>query len=114
MGLAVANEHHLLDNQGSDSRRGMSIVLINLIGQCAPFLGTNVFPSSQSPRYIEGMSICAAFMFFCAVLALLQRLLLVWENGRLDRKYGAIAKDRLGESNEVATENYSGSFRYIL
>ncbi|EMR72243.1 putative mfs transporter protein [Eutypa lata UCREL1] len=104
-----------LNNQGSDARRGMSIVLINLVGQCGPFLGTNVFPSRQGPRYIEGMSICAAFMFFSAILALSQRQLLVWENSKLDRKYGAIAKDRTSSKPEdTALENYGPNFRYVL
>lgn len=93
----------------------MSIVLINLVGQCGPFLGTNVFPSRQGPRYIEGMSICAAFMFFSAILALAQRQLLVWENSKLDRKYGAIAKDRTSSKPEdTALENYGPNFRYVL
>ncbi|KAL5334232.1 major facilitator superfamily domain-containing protein [Aspergillus crustosus] len=82
----------VLNNQGSDSRRGMGIVMLNLIGQCGPFLGTNMFPDTDGPRYIRGQSICAAFMFFNAVLALSLRLLLVWENKRLDKQYGAYDK----------------------
>ena len=105
-----------LDNQGSDTRRGMSIVLINLIGQCGPFLGTNVFPTSQGPRYIKGMSICAAFMFFSAILAIAQRQLLAWENSKLDRKYGTITKTATGleASENIAVENYGPNFRYVL
>ncbi|KAJ8133448.1 hypothetical protein O1611_g169 [Lasiodiplodia mahajangana] len=106
-----------LNNQGSDTRRGMSLILINLIGQTGPFLGTNVFPTSQSPRYVEGMSICAAFMFFSALLAIAQRYLLVWENARLDRKYGAIGtKGRSSSSrlDDVALENYGAHFRFVL
>ncbi|KAI0009542.1 MFS general substrate transporter [Xylariaceae sp. FL0662B] len=104
-----------LNNQGSDTRRGMSIVLINLVGQCGPFLGTNVFPTNQGPRYVEGMSICAAFMFFSALLALAQRLLLAWENSKLDRKYGAATTDRNDlEFKDVAMENYGPNFRYVL
>ncbi|KAL4959022.1 putative MFS transporter [Aspergillus stella-maris] len=78
----------VLNNQGSDSRRGMGIVILNIIGQCGPFLGTNVFPDSDGPRFIRGQSICAAFMFFNAVLALTLRCILVWENKRLDKQYG--------------------------
>lgn len=104
----------LPDNQGSDSRRGMSIVVINLIGQTGPFLGTTRFPAKQAPRYIEGMSICAGIMFFSALLALAQRLLLSWENKRLDRKYGAVVKDSAGSSDSVAAENYGPGFRYVL
>jgi hypothetical protein len=102
------------DNQGSDTRRGMSIVLINLIGQCGPFLGTNVFPLEEQPRYVKGMSICAAFMFFSAVIAIAQRGLLAWENSRLDRKYGAVSRDRNGVSDAKAAENYGPNFRYVL
>ncbi|OTB04276.1 hypothetical protein M426DRAFT_320863 [Hypoxylon sp. CI-4A] len=104
-----------LNNQGSDARRGMSIVLINLIGQCGPFLGTNVFPTKQGPRFVKGMSICAAFMFFNAIVAIAQRLLLMWENSKLDRKYGPVTKDTTStDSSEVGTENYSPNFRYVL
>ncbi|KAI0448290.1 MFS general substrate transporter [Xylaria acuta] len=106
-----------LNNQGSDTRRGMSLVLINLVGQTGPFLGTNVFPASQSPRYIKGMSICAAFMFFSALLALAQRYFLVWENAKLDRKYGVVTtkgrSDSLG-SEDIALENYGSHFRFVL
>ncbi|KAI0206683.1 major facilitator superfamily domain-containing protein [Astrocystis sublimbata] len=106
-----------LNNQGSDTRRGMSLVLINFIGQTGPFLGTNVFPTRQAPRYVEGMSICAAFMFFSAVLALIQRYLLVWENAKLDRKYGtAPPKERTDfmGSDDVGLEDYGPKFRYVL
>jgi hypothetical protein len=103
------------DNQGSDTRRGGGIVLLNLIGQCGPFLGTNVFPDSEAPRYIKGMSICAAFMIFTTFLALVLRCLLVWENKRLDKKYGQ--RNEVDESKgeiAVAEDNYGPSFRYVL
>lgn len=95
----------------------MSLVLINLVGQTGPFLGTNIFPTQESPRYIKGMSICAAFMFFSAVLALAQRYLLVWENAKLDRKYGPATtkgtSDSQGPEN-IALENYGSNFRFVL
>ncbi|KAI0536474.1 MFS general substrate transporter [Xylaria digitata] len=106
-----------LNNQGSDTRRGTSLVLINSIGQTGPFLGTNIFPTRQSPRYIEGMSICAAFMFFSALLALIQRYLLVWENAKLDRKYGtSVTKGRSDflAPEDIALENYGSQYRFIL
>lgn len=88
--------------------------MINLIGQCGPFLGTTRFPSSQAPRYVKGMSICAAFMFFSALLALAQRLLLAWENKRLDRKFGSAEKDGAGAAESIMVENYGPNFRYVL
>lgn len=102
----------------------MGIVLLNTIGQCGPLLGTNIFPTSDAPRYIKGQSICAAFMFFNAFLALSLRLLLMWENRKLDREYGKL--EHTTKSQQVATgqeetaganvgeENYGPSFRYVL
>ncbi|KAJ5637436.1 hypothetical protein N7490_007315 [Penicillium lividum] len=105
----------VLNNQGSDTRRGGGIILLNLIGQCGPFLGTNVFPDSEAPRYIKGMSICAAFMIFTTFLALVLRCLLVWENKRLDKKYGPkIDVDETKGEIAVAEDNYGASFRYML
>ncbi|MCJ1316452.1 hypothetical protein MMC15_001773 [Xylographa vitiligo] len=111
----------VLNNQGSDTRRGTGIAMLNLIGQCGPLLGTNVFPATQSPRYVEGMAICAAFTFFNGFLALGLRTLLKWENKKLDKKYGS-QKDLIasrtgvpkGHESVVSEENYGPTFRYIL
>lgn len=103
----------VLNNQGSDTRRGMAIVILNTVGQCGPLLGTNIFPTSDGPRYIKGQSICAAFMFFNAFLTLSLRLLLAWENKKLDQKYGKVQGDKTstkleGEQEPAHTgeENY--------
>ena len=109
-----------LDNQGSDTRRGVGIAMLNIIGQCGPLLGTNVFPSTDGPRYVRGFSICAAFIFFNGLLALGLRTLLAWENRKLDRKYGSksevLAARGRAEDKEgaEAEENYGPAFRYVL
>ncbi|KAF7173643.1 hypothetical protein CNMCM6106_007697 [Aspergillus hiratsukae] len=105
-----------LNNQGSETRRGAGLILLNIVGQCGPFLGTNVFPDSEGPRFIKGMSICAAFMFFTTLLALGLRCLLVWENRQLDKKYAAQIEEDPTKPVEmqVAQENYGTSFRYVL
>jgi hypothetical protein len=100
----------------------MGVVILNFVGQCGPFVGTNIFPNSDAPRFIKGQSICAAFTAFVCVLALLLRALLVWENKKLDRKYGSLEhqkeqKERNGEQSSAlvfAEENYGPHFRYIL
>lgn len=111
------------DNQGTDTRRGAGIMLLNLVGQCGPLLGTNIYPSSESPRYVRGMSICAGFLFFTALLALTLRTLLAWENRKLDKLHLPDGRgetetrdeecDRVSEV-AVAAENYGATFRYIL
>ncbi|CAI7603969.1 unnamed protein product [Penicillium crustosum] len=106
----------VLNNQGSDTRRGGGIILLNLIGQCGPFLGTNIFPDEQAPRYIKGMAICAAFMFFTTFLALCLRVLLVWENRRLDKKYGPRVDEDPTKCVDVpvAEDNYGANYRFVL
>lgn len=111
-----------INNQGSDSRRGASLVLLNMVGQCGPVLGTRLYPSTEKPRYIKGMSVCAAFMFFVAMLSLVLRALLVWENKRLASKYEGSAEINLGEklrtrdgrSLGAGVEDYGPDFRYVL
>lgn len=102
----------VLNNQGSDTRRGTGIALLNLIGQCGPLLGTRLYPKSEGPYYRKGMWVCAAFMLFNSTLALGLRCLLKWENGKLDERYGVLEKGKgdvgLGEENE------GPRYRYIL
>lgn len=106
----------VLNNQGSDERRGAGVVMLNLVGQCGPLLGTRVYPSTDKPDYVKGHSICAAFMFFVTLLALFLRFWLVRENKKLDEKYGnaqdAVTQDDIVQ--EEAVENYGRNFRYVL
>jgi dipeptide/tripeptide permease len=112
------------NNQGSDTRRGAGIVILNLLGQCGPLLGTRMYPLSEGPQYVRGQSVCAAFMFLFCFLALLLRTLLVWENKRLDRKHGTIAQQKLAlqeastrgerKGDFSGVENYGPLFRYVL
>ena len=104
----------LADNQGSDTRRGAGLVLINLIGQWGPILGTQLYPTNQAPRFVEGMSVCAAFMFFTALLALLLSGLLSWRNRKLDERFGVLSEEQVNEGVGWAVENYGPNFRYIL
>ncbi|KAI5286013.1 hypothetical protein KEM54_000127 [Ascosphaera aggregata] len=112
----------VLNNQGSDSGRGMAIVILNIIGQCGPFLGTNMFPDSESPRYLKGMWVCAAFMFFTVFVAFCLRTLLAWENKKLDKQYGTVLRPQGGNNatgngggaQHLAEEKYGELYRYVL
>ena len=55
-------------------------------------------------------------MFFSAVLALALRVLLVFENRKLDRKYGrkSIEEREKGKDAAIAVEDYGPNFRYVL
>jgi hypothetical protein len=114
----------VLNNQGSDTKRGTGIAIINLVGQCGPLLGTRIYPANDGPYYRLGMWTCAAFMLFNGVLAVGLRLLLVWENKKLDEKFGKVGRlerdgrRRGGEGVEglvgVGEENDGPRFRYVL
>jgi dipeptide/tripeptide permease len=116
----------VLNNQGSDTKRGTGIMILNLVGQCGPLLGTRIYPAKDSPYYRLGMWVCAGFMLLNAVLAVGLRTLLVWENRKLDRKYGVVGRvdgngkvdgiqgEVFGEGGEVGDENDGPRFRYVL
>lgn len=66
------------------------------------------------------MAMCAAFIFFSGFLAFSSRLPFVWENKKLDRKYGTqeeVIARRTGESTGYESvhskENYGLAFRYV-
>lgn len=101
----------VLNNQGSDTKRGTGIAIVSVVGQCGPLLGTRLYPTNEEPFYRKGMWICAAFMLFNALLAISLRCLLVWENKKLDRKYGPI---NISKTSEDGEENSRPAFRYIL
>ncbi|KAF7912950.1 uncharacterized protein EAF01_001971 [Botrytis porri] len=120
----------VLNNQGSDTKRGTGIALLNVVGQCGPLLGTRMYPSEDGPYYRKGMWVCTAFMMLNGILALALRTLLNWENKRLDEKYGVVgrrdakgnvvgekeAEEKLGEKPyaEAGDENDGPRFRYVL
>ncbi len=86
----VANTHQ------DESKRGAGFLLLNLVGQCGPLLGTRLYPAKDKPFYRMGEWVCFAFMVWVAVVSLALRLYLRRENKRLDRT---------GEK---------GAFRYVL
>ncbi|KAI2633242.1 putative MFS transporter [Hypomontagnella submonticulosa] len=104
-----------VNNQGSDSKRGAGIALLNIIGQCGPLLGTRVFPASDGPYYVKGMGVCAGFMFFNALLALTLRTYLAWENKKFERNDEAMRQAGTDpKAGEVGLENEGYGFRNFL
>jgi cyanate permease len=115
------------NNQGNDSRRGAGFVMLMLVGQCGPLLGTRIYPSHTGPNFVMGHSICAGFLFFTTILACTLRLLLGWENRKLDRQYGTLEEQQsraasaaaagdgeLKAEMEFGLESYGPMYRYVL
>ncbi|KFY07347.1 hypothetical protein V492_07220 [Pseudogymnoascus sp. VKM F-4246] len=107
----------VLNNQGTDSKRGAGMALLNIIGQCGPLLGTRIYPKVEGPHYTKGMIICAAFMFFNGFLALVLRTLLQRQNKKLEEEERRVTPAAGGDDKKaiLAVEN-EGTFgyRYIL
>jgi dipeptide/tripeptide permease len=110
----------VLNNQGSDTKRGTGIAILNLIGQCGSLLGTRLYPGQDSPYYRMGMWVCAAFMLFNGFLAFALRSLLVRENKVLNEQYGAVPQADSSSNIEgkevpgIGEENDGPRFRYVL
>ncbi|KAI0168986.1 MFS general substrate transporter [Hypoxylon sp. FL1284] len=104
-----------MNNQGSDSKRGAGIALLNIIGQCGPLLGTRVFPATDAPFYVKGMGICAGFMFFNALLALALRTYLAWENKKFEKNDEAARQAGTDPiAGAIGLENDGYGFRNFL
>ncbi|KAI9874998.1 MAG: hypothetical protein M1830_004960 [Pleopsidium flavum] len=106
-----------LNNQGNDTKRGVGIVLLQMIGQCGPVLGTRLYPMVEGPRYVKGMSICAAFMFFNGLLALTLRTYLVWQNKKAEGREAEVQNAMTTDDekmSQVAVENEGYGFRNVL
>lgn len=125
----------VLNNQGSDTKRGSGIAILNIIGQCGPILGTRLYPAAQGmyqkhhtiqltlsvdaslgPYYVTGMSVCAAFMLFNAILALSLRTYLVRENKKADVREATtvIGLEEKDLAKNVAVDDEGFGFRNIL
>ncbi|KAI0449107.1 major facilitator superfamily domain-containing protein [Xylaria acuta] len=104
-----------INNQGSDSKRGAGIALLNIIGQAGPLLGTRVFPDREKPYFVKGMWICAAFMVFNALLAVTLRFYLAWENRVFEKKDAESRQNRnITKSSSTEFENEGYGFRNVL
>ncbi|KAI0403252.1 major facilitator superfamily domain-containing protein [Xylaria palmicola] len=104
-----------INNQGSDAKRGAGIALLNIIGQAGPLLGTRVFPARERPYYVKGMSICAAFMFFNALLALTLRVYLAWENRTFEKRDAESGRDSsVAKPGSTEFEDEGYGFRNVL
>ena len=58
-----------INNQDSDSKKGTGVAMLNYLGQLGPLVGIHLYPDSDQPYYVKGMTICASFMVIVAVLA---------------------------------------------
>ena len=85
-----------INNQESHSRKGTGVAMLNIIGQFGPLMGTHLYPESDGPYYVKGMSICAIFMAAVGVLSLALRYILATENRQLRNGYDVVSDEAQG------------------
>jgi phosphatidylinositol 3,5-bisphosphate 5-phosphatase len=106
-----------INNQESDSKKGTGMAMLNIIGQCGPLLGTRLYPNSDKPYFVKGMTICAFFMFLVFVLAVGLRAVLKRANARKLRDHGGWKPGDEGHTplvEEFARKGKRQQFMYIL
>lgn len=100
---------------GSNSKKGVGFVLLQVVGQCGPLLGTHLFPAKEGPRYQKGCLVCFAFLAFCAIVAMVLRTHLARLNKKLDEQYGPAEGNPFDPRDALALEGENNrNFRYIL
>lgn len=106
-----------LNNQHGSSAKGTGIAILNIVGQCGPLLGTRLYPDSDAPYFVTGMSVCSAFMVFVALLAGGLRWYLIRENRRMDIDDGGMEMEEVGQGLMGTGHRIKGGergFRYIV
>lgn len=117
-----------LNNQPSKKEKGLAMMIMNIVGQCGPLIGVNLFPQRDRPHYVSGMLISGCFMTVVVVLAGLLRLQLnsmnrsrrnaaAYELMPADAQDSSLVEAEgliTGSSKTTSEENVATLFRYML
>ncbi|KAK9357738.1 major facilitator superfamily domain-containing protein [Lipomyces starkeyi] len=99
-----------VDNQGTDSKKGTGMFLLNLVGQCGPLL-----PQTDTPYYRQGMWVSCGCLFAVTLLAVILRFYLQLLNHRLDKRWGPVESQNVEELQEVGVDReFNPTFRFIV
>jgi len=82
-----------MNNQEGNTRKGVGMTILNIVGQLGPLIGTRLYPDTDRPYFIRGMVVCAVAMAVVGVLAFVLRVVLVKENGKRAQEANAEGAD---------------------
>ncbi|KAH6986577.1 major facilitator superfamily domain-containing protein [Ilyonectria sp. MPI-CAGE-AT-0026] len=80
----------LLNNQGGETKRGIGIAIIAILGQCSSFLSSSMYPKKDAPFFVRGCSIGCALTFMITILSLGLHFKLDYENRKRDCEFGSV------------------------
>ncbi|EST09748.1 Major facilitator superfamily [Kalmanozyma brasiliensis GHG001] len=93
----------LMDNQASESKKGLGLVIFATIGQCGPLLGTHLFPAKEAPYYVKGTAVSAGLLLF-GVLVSAGLSWRFWSINRSRDRRVALAEGDIGRRESKADE----------
>ncbi|ORY95291.1 high-affinity nicotinic acid transporter [Syncephalastrum racemosum] len=104
------------NNNLGHTKRAVAIAMTSMIAQCFGMVGTQIYKTKDSPRYITGHVVCLVFMALAGISAAVLRFLLKRENDRRDREHGTPDSfDFTGLEEEIETLcDKHPKFRYAL
>ncbi|KAG9313643.1 major facilitator superfamily domain-containing protein [Chiua virens] len=108
IGIVIAWFAH---NLGSESKRATGIPMFMAIGQGGSVLGSQLYPSTDGPRYITGFATTCALNGLGGVLAIVLYLSYKWDNARREAAHGRPDLDAPVDTTELADK--APGFRYI-
>ncbi|KZT03825.1 MFS general substrate transporter [Laetiporus sulphureus 93-53] len=108
IGIVIAWFAH---NLGSETKKATGIPMYMAIGQCGSILGSKIYPSTESPRYVKGLAVCCALLFVSSIVAVILSISYRLENRRRDKLYGKPDPDAMVDTSELADN--APDFRYV-
>ncbi|KAL8633787.1 hypothetical protein Q9189_000523 [Teloschistes chrysophthalmus] len=93
-----------INNQESNTKKGTGVAILNIVGQLGPFIGTALYPESDKPFYVRGMTACALFMILVAALSLWLRRILRRKNAEIGDVSYAVIEDDADENKDEPHE----------
>ena len=98
-------------NVGKGYKRTVAFGMVIAVGNCGAFISSNVFITSEAPKYHTGFSVGMGMMLLATVTSTLLYIGLRLENKRRDRK--GIDSAHVAPSEELTGEKHP-DFRYQL
>ncbi|RDW94453.1 hypothetical protein BP5796_00216 [Coleophoma crateriformis] len=109
--IVALNLTWVLNNLGSDSKKGASLAVVATVGQLTSFLGSAVFPNSAGPKYTLGCALGCGFCALIVVAALALHFVLARENKKRDRENGPVFADEFLDLSNLGDKH--PKFRYF-
>ncbi|KAI0738943.1 MFS general substrate transporter [Daedaleopsis nitida] len=97
-------------NLGSETKKATGTPLYMVLGQCGAVVGSHLYPLTDGPRYITGLSVNCALDFLATAVAVLLTVSYRLENRHRDEIYGKVDPNAPVDTSKLADK--APQFRY--